>query len=71
MATLERSKSDVPARPSFMRKIGAGAVLVAAVTIGLYLAVHIIIGLFTAVFTIALVIAVALAVLWAVKTIVW
>jgi len=67
MATLERSKSDVPARPPLMRRAAAGLVLVAVVGIGLYLLIHVI----ETIFVFALVIAVILAVLWALKTIAW
>jgi hypothetical protein len=67
MASLERSKSDVPARPPLMRRAAAGLVLVAVVGIGLYLLIHVI----ETIFVFALVIAVIVAVLWALKTIAW
>ena len=67
MPTLERSKSDVPARPPLMRRAAAGLVLVAVVGIGLYLLIHVI----ETIFVFALVIAVIVAVLWALKTIAW
>jgi fatty acid desaturase len=69
MASLQRSKSDVPAadRPSLARRATAGLVLTAAVAIGIYLVFSVI----KAIVLFALVIAVIAAVLWALKTIVW
>lgn len=67
MAPLERSHSDVPARPPLMRRAVAGLVLTAAVAIGIYLVISVI----KAILLFALVIAVIAAVLWALKTIVW
>jgi hypothetical protein len=67
MASLERSKSDVPARPPLMRRALAGLVLTAAVAIGILLVVSVI----KTIIVFALIIAVVVAVLWALKTIVW
>jgi fatty acid desaturase len=68
MASLQRSKSDVPEnRPSLARRAVAGVVLAAVVAIALFLVVHVI----EAIFLFVLVIAVVGAVLWALKTIVW
>jgi hypothetical protein len=67
MASLERSKSDVPARPPLMRRVVAGLVLTGAVAIGIFLVISVI----KTILLFALVIAVIAAVLWALKTIVW
>jgi hypothetical protein len=67
MASLQRSKSDVPARTPLMRRAVAALVLTASVAIGLYLVISVI----KAIVLFALVIVAVAAVLWAVKTLVW
>lgn len=67
MASLQRSKSDVPAKRPLVRRVVAGLVLVAVVAIGLDLLIHAVL----AVFWVLVAVAVAAAVIWALKTIVW
>jgi hypothetical protein len=68
MASLQRSKSDVPAnRPSLVRRGVAGLVLLAVIAIGLDLLIHAVL----AIFWVVVAVAVVGAVLWALKTIVW
>jgi hypothetical protein len=67
MASLQRSKSDVPAKTPLMRRAVAGLVLTAAVAIGIFLVISVI----KAVVVFVLVAAAIVAILWAVKTLVW
>jgi hypothetical protein len=67
MAPLQRTPSEVPARPPLVRRVGAGVVLAAVVAIGIYLLIHVI----ETILLFALVIAVVAAVVWALKTIAW
>lgn len=67
MAMLQRTKSDVPAKPPLMRRVGAGVILAAVVGIGLYLLIHVI----ETILIFALVVAVIVAVAWALKTLAW
>jgi hypothetical protein len=54
-------------KPSIMRKVGAGLVLV----IGAMIAIKIIAGIVAAVFWSIVAVAVVIAILWALKTIFW
>ncbi|HWC86609.1 MAG TPA: hypothetical protein VG388_08720 [Solirubrobacteraceae bacterium] len=65
MAPLQRSHSEVPARPPFMKRVAAGAVLAGVVAIGIFLLISVI----KTILIFALVIAVIVAVLWALKTV--
>jgi hypothetical protein len=67
MASLQRSKNDVPARTPLKRRAAASLVLAGAVAIGIFLVISVI----KAIVVFALVIAAIAAVLWAVKTLVW
>jgi hypothetical protein len=67
MASLQRSKSDVPAKAPLKRRAVAALVLTAAVAIGIFLVISVI----KAIVVFALVAAAIVAILWAVKTLVW
>ncbi|HWF73606.1 MAG TPA: hypothetical protein VG186_09695 [Solirubrobacteraceae bacterium] len=67
MASLQRSKTDVPAKPPLARRAAAALVLAGVVAIGIFLVISVI----KAIIVFALVIAAVVAVLWALKTLVW
>ncbi|HWF48997.1 MAG TPA: hypothetical protein VG294_00015 [Solirubrobacteraceae bacterium] len=67
MTSLQRSKSDVPAKTPLKRRAVAALVLTAAVAIGIFLVISVI----KAIVVFALVAAAIVAILWAVKTLVW
>lgn len=67
MAPLQRTKSDVPAKQPFMRRVTAGLVLAAVVGIGVYLLIHVI----ETILIFVLVVGVIVAVAWALKTLAW
>jgi hypothetical protein len=67
MAPLQRSHSEVPAKPPFMRRVAAGAVLAGVVAIGIFLVISVI----KTILVFVLVVAVIAAVLWALKTLAW
>ncbi|MDQ6806979.1 MAG: hypothetical protein M3065_18920 [Actinomycetota bacterium] len=67
MASLQRSKNDVPARTPLMRRAVAALVLTAAVAIGIFLVISVI----KAIVVFALIVVAVAAILWAVKTLVW
>lgn len=67
MASLQRSKSDLPAKAPLMRRVGAGLVLTAAVALGIVLVISVI----KTIVLFALIVVAIAAVLWAVKTLVW
>lgn len=60
-------ETETPQRPSFLRRIFAVVVLIAAAA----LAIHLVIGVVMAIFWVAIALVVAVAVLWALKTVVW
>lgn len=67
MAPLQRTQSNVPAKPPFMRRVAAGLILTGVVAIGIFLLIQVI----KTIILFALVIVVVAAVLWALKTLVW
>lgn len=56
-----------PSRPPILRRIGAGAILLGAAAIGIWL----VIGVIKAVLWFVVVVAVLVAVAWALKQLVW
>ncbi len=64
---MDTEFEDRPARPSILKRVLAGLVLVLAVVV----AFKLLIGMVMAVFWLILTVAVVVAILWALKTIFW